>query len=167
MKVHLSHYDIQNKNPNHIAFGAEQQSGACLFETESVSDSDWELIYPDASDTARDKLNRLITFVKDSTVEEFRADFDQYLDFDSMANYYVLSHIMAHTDGYAKNMIMVTFDGNVWYPSLYDMDSTWGLHWRGRSIISEKVLCDPYCSDGAMYNTSRRSEMRYTRDTPR
>ena len=23
-------------------------------------------------------------------------------------------------------MIMLTYDGNIWYPSLYDLDSTWG-----------------------------------------
>lgn len=147
-------FNMDSDNPNHIIFGGEQQKGACLFQTLSTSDSDWELVYPDVSDTARDKLNRLITFVKDSSVEEFKANFNDYLNLDSLLNYYVFAHIIAHTDGYAKNMLLVTFDGNVWYTSLYDMDSTWGLRWTGNKIIGADVLYNPQNTEGALYSTS-------------
>ena len=148
-------FGFDSDNLDHIAFGAEQQTGACLFQTESTSDSDWEIIEPeDYPDQAREKFNRLITFVKDSTVEEFRANFDQYLDLDATLNYYVFAHIIGHTDGFAKNMIMVTYDGKVWHPSLYDMDSTYGLYWTGKKIISPEALLNPNNTDATMYNTS-------------
>lgn len=147
-------FNMDSDNPNHIIFGGEQQKGACLFENESENDNDWEMVYPDTSDTARDKLNRLINFVKDSSVEEFKEHFDEYLNFDSVVNYYVFAHIICHTDGYAKNMLLVTFDGNIWYTSLYDMDSTWGLHWRGNKIIGADALYNPQNKEGTLYSTS-------------
>lgn len=148
-------FGIDSDNLDHIAFGAEQQKGACLFQNLSTSDSDWEIIEPeDYPDQAREKFNRMIAFVKDSTVEEYKANFSEYLDMDAMLNYYVMAHIIGHTDGYAKNMIMVTFDGKVWYPSLYDLDSTYGLHWTGKKIIGADALFNSNSTDWAMYRTS-------------
>ena len=150
-------FGMDSDNPNHIVFGAEEQSGACLFQEESRSDSDWELVYPDPEESpdARNKLNRLIRFVKDSSVEKFKANFDDYLDFDATVNYYVFAHRIGHTDGFAKNMLLATFDGEVWYPSLYDMDSTWGLHWKGDKLVSADVLYNPQSTEkGYVYSIS-------------
>ena len=46
-------------------------------------------------------------------------------------------YAMEGSDNFGKNMIMVTYDGKEWYPSLYDLDSTWGT-W------SDGSLCETY-----------------------
>ncbi len=150
-------FDMDSSDPNQIVFGCENQTGACLFEAESRSDSDWELVCPDPEESpnARDKLNRLIRFVRDSSADEFKTHFGEYLDLDSTLNYYVFAHIIAHTDGFSKNMLLATYDGNVWYPTLYDMDSTWGLRWTGNKIIGADVLYNPSNTEGKLYRTSR------------
>lgn len=35
------------------------------------------------------------------------------------------------TDNWEKNMLMATYDGQQWFPSVYDMDSTFGIYWNG------------------------------------
>ena len=31
-------------------------------------------------------------------------------------------------------MLVVTYDGLVWYPSLYDLDTTWGVDYKGEYV---------------------------------
>jgi len=147
-------FGMDPDNPDHIVFGAEQQKGACLFQNKSSSDSDWELVCPDDTGTEREKLNRLITFVMDSSIEEFKANFNNYLNFDSVLDYYVFAHIIGHTDGYAKNMLLATFDGKIWYTSLYDMDSTYGLYWTGKKRVGADVLVSETNTDNELYRVS-------------
>ena len=37
-------------------------------------------------------------------------------------------------DNVGKNTLFVTYDGMVWYPSLYDLDTTWGVDWQGKKF---------------------------------
>lgn len=140
-------FNMDADNPNHIVYCAEKEEGTCLFE-ELVTDETedyWDLVISGGSGTERDRLNRLIAFVKDSSIEEFRENFDQYLDFDSVANYYIFSEVIANFDGISKNLILATFDGDIWYACLYDMDSVFGLFWTGRyTIIPDILYCEPY-----------------------
>ena len=148
-------FNMDPENPNHILFSAEKKSGACLFEGESNSNNSWDLVFSGGTGDERDKLNRMIRFVKDSSIEDFRDHFDEYLDFDSVVNYYVFSHIVAHIDGHAKNMLLATFDGEIWYTGLYDMDSLFGLRWTGKKIVPVDVLYNPETSaDYTPFNSS-------------
>ena len=38
-----------------------------------------------------------------------------------------------------KNYLLYTFDGTKWYFGAYDMDSTFGLHWNGRTWMPAHV----------------------------
>ena len=37
-------------------------------------------------------------------------------------------------DNLAKNMLLATYDGEVWMPVLYDLDTTWGIDWDGKRV---------------------------------
>jgi len=51
-----------------------------------------------------------------------------------MLNYYVLADLGFLQDNMAKNMLIVTYDGMKWYPSLYDLDTSWGSDYNGKSL---------------------------------
>ena len=34
-------------------------------------------------------------------------------------------------DNVAKNMLLATYDGKIWYPTLYDLDTSWGTIYDG------------------------------------
>ena len=38
-------------------------------------------------------------------------------------------------DNRGKNMLLATYDGEKWYPSLYDLDTSWGTSDNGRALL--------------------------------
>lgn len=94
-------------------------------------------------------LNRLITFVKDSTDDEFKNNISEYLNLDSMLNYYSMMQLAEMMDNHAKNMLLVTYDQKVWYTSLYDLDTTWGTYWNGSKTYNYN---DPVETSSNLWN---------------
>lgn len=59
-------------------------------------------------------------------------------------DYFLVSQIIYHFDGFDKNWIYLTLDGQKWCPTLYDVDSIFGQYWNGTFVIrgsdSQKIL---------------------------
>ena len=125
-------FNMDEENENHIVFASEQWNPSNKFQAKASYD-DWsiEVGRGDAADLK--KLNRLITFINKSSDKEFKEDFDKYLDFDSTINYFIIMQYANLSDNVAKNMLLATYDGKVWYPTLYDLDTSWGTSWNGKS----------------------------------
>ena len=145
-------FGMDEDNPNHMVWCAEQNNNgvdntseirACEFrELAKGNEEDWSLEFPDNQTNENlAALNRVIKFVKDSSDEEFITKFEEYFNKEATLNYYIFQYFSCGIDGLAKNMLMVTYDGNIWYPSLYDMDSTWGLYTDGSKLLSYDTLC--------------------------
>jgi len=136
-------FGMDKKNENHIVFAAENgnQHSAATFESlAEVADGVDFSIEVGPKDTPEEvastfaKLNRLIAFVKDSTNEEFKAHISEYMNMDALLNYYVIMFISGGVDNMSKNMLLATYDGEIWYPSLYDLDTTWGIYFAGDGL---------------------------------
>lgn len=56
-----------------------------------------------------------------------------------MIDYDLISQVLYHFDGYAKNWIWYCWDGNKWTPTSYDMDSIFGIHWDGSFYRTESI----------------------------
>ena len=127
-------FGMDEDNPNHIVIGGENWNDPVLFKEIPADFSDWSVEIGSESEETLAKIQRLVAFVRDSSDDEFRKNFGQYLDLDSTLNYYVMMHYCWMQDNWGKNMLLATYDGNVWYPSLYDLDTTWGTHWSGTKL---------------------------------
>ena len=145
-------FGMDEDNPNHMVWCAEHNNRGidntneirvCEFrELAKGNEEDWSLEFPkEQSDYNLAALNRVIKFVKDSSDEEFITKFEEYFNKEATLNYYIFQYFSCGIDGLANNMLMVTYDGNIWYPSLYDMDSTWGLYTDGSKLLSDDTLC--------------------------
>lgn len=59
-------------------------------------------------------------------------------------DYFLVSQIIYHFDGFDKNWIYLTLNGQKWCPNLYDDDSIFGQYWNGTFVIrgsdSQKIL---------------------------
>ena len=55
-------------------------------------------------------------------------NFEEYINKDAMLNYVVMIYWINGTDNLSRNMAIVTYDGKVWYPTLYDLDGTFGIN---------------------------------------
>ena len=58
------------------------------------------------------------------------------LDVDSAINYLIFCLYAENTDGFAKNFLLNTWDGNKWFVTAYDMDGTFGMMFNGKVMLS-------------------------------
>ena len=138
-------FGMDKKNENHIVMCAEDKNEKTSTNfwknAVSVDGQEWSIeVGPNKSvkDVRKtfSKLNRVISFVNSSTDEQFKENISKYLNLDACLNYYCFINLATAIDNCSNNMLLVTYDGKVWYPTLYDLDSTWGLTWDGNSLIS-------------------------------
>ena len=120
-------FDMDENNPNHLAIVAEEWSNNTLFKEEPKLGS-WEFEVGESTEENFNKFKRLANFIMNSDNETFEKDFHEYLDLNATLNYFILMEFAALNDNTSKNLIFVTYDGNVWYPTLYDLDSSWGTN---------------------------------------
>lgn len=126
-------FNMDEDNPDHIVVGGETYNPTNLFQ-ELPDFGSWEVEVGEANDATLEKLTRMFDFVINSTDEEFRANFEDYLDLDAALNYYIMVDYCHLADNHGQNMLMATYDGMKWYLSLYDLDTSWGVRWNGGGL---------------------------------
>lgn len=139
---------MDKNNENHIVMCCEDWTDGCLFRNDYYQlETEWSLEVGANTSKTVEKFMRLFHFITTSSDEEFKQNFDQYLNLDACLNYYCFICISDACDNSAKNMLMATWDGQVWYPMLYDLDSLWGVNWDGMSTVSTDIMSIVYNSN--------------------
>ncbi|MBO5852338.1 MAG: CotH kinase family protein [Clostridia bacterium] len=136
-------FNMDEDNPNHIVICGENWTDVTYFKALPTDFSGWSVEIGEENDQTLAKIQRLARFIKDSSDAEFKKNFSQYLNLDATLNYYILMRFAYMRDNSAKNMLLATYDGNIWYPSLYDLDTTWGTYWTGKKLDSYKSYLLP------------------------
>lgn len=120
-------------------------SGHCLFQNDNFVDTvevakNFEARYPDKY-TNYTALSRVVSWVKSTQgdLEKFKNEFENYFDLDSTLLYYCLTDLFAMVDSRAKNLFLTTWNGSIWYPTFYDMDTAFGLNNEGRNEFDYNV----------------------------
>jgi hypothetical protein len=62
--------------------------------------------------------------------------FEQYFIVDQFIDYWIVSQVLYNWDGFDKNWIWCTWDGEKWCPTLYDADSIFGMTWNGIGMVT-------------------------------
>lgn len=145
-------FGMSKKNENHLLMCAEHSSPLAIRfrgEAAGLPDTDWDIKHgpetdPEAMAVAYEKLNRAIRFVMNSTDEEFHSHFSEYFNLDAALNYYCFVWYTNTSDNMAKNLMLATLDGKVWYPMLYDLDTCFGLYYDGTGVFSPEKTGDTY-----------------------
>ena len=83
--------------------------------------------------------NRLAQFVSQSDDSTFHDKFSQYLDLEAVIDFLIFYQVAECSDSYIKNIEYTTYDGNIWLPIPYDLDSTWGLNWDGKTAFDPEM----------------------------
>ena len=121
---------LDKNNINHIAIMPKEPEGENYSAYDSYDvNTDWE--FEAGYEQSINKFNRVLKFIIDSNNEEFKTNFEKYFNLDATLNYYVLLEMAMLIDNVDRNIIMVTYDGNIWYPTHYDLDISWGTNWTG------------------------------------
>ena len=152
-------FDMDDDITTHTILCAESHTGAGAFSEPAVVDgTDWSLEFPDdLYPQTLASFNAAISHVTDTNDATFVSTFSQHFDLEACIDYYLFSLAMCHYDGLGKNLLMITYDGAKWYPSMYDMDSTWGLFFDGQGFNSSALLfMDEYlCSNSLLWERLR------------
>ena len=94
--------------------------------------ADFEARYPDKS-TDYTALKRLTDWLvsTENNPTKFKNEFNSYLNLHYTLIYYIVTEFFAMADSRAKNLFLATWDKQIWYPVLYDMDTMMGLNNEG------------------------------------
>lgn len=131
-------FNMDDSLAEHSVLCGEDYNSSCFRAAANINGSDWtDEIHEDNVPAAiTTRWNQVINFVRTSTDAEFVAGLDSYINLDSLIDYYLFAYVDCGLDSLGKNQIYITYDGVLWYASMYDMDSTWGLYWNGSSFVS-------------------------------
>lgn len=129
--------NMDKTNNEHLILCGENYNEA-LFRAPAVWDeTDWtDELHDEVPAELLARFNQFVSFVRESTNEEFKAGLSNYADVESILDYYIFSLLICNLDGFGKNHIWLSYDGDKFIASAYDMDSTFGLYWDGSQILA-------------------------------
>ena len=130
-------FNMDDKQDNHCVLYSENYVSGCFRAAANINGSDWtDEIHDNVPASIKTRWNEVISFVMNSTDEDFKANLSQYFYVDSLLDYYLFALTSCGLDAFGKNQIYATYDGQRWIASMYDMDSTWGLYWNGSKFVA-------------------------------
>lgn len=144
-------WGMDEDNPNHVLLCGEVNTTNVFAETScnfrklwsGYDGGDWSVEVGANSESVSASLNALISCVKDTSLADFKAQIEQYIDVQSAIDYYLFACCICGIDSLAKNMLLATYDLKTWIMGAYDLDSTWGLFWHGGRLLDADLEC-PY-----------------------
>lgn len=142
-------WGMDEDNANHVLLCGEVNNNGEAIDTATNFRALWQgeniwhwgVEVGERTDIIASSMNALISCVKDTDDNTFKATIGNYLDIQSAIDYWVHQYIICGLDGLAKNMLLATYNGTKWICGAYDMDSTWGLWCNGTSFVPPEYRC--------------------------
>lgn len=116
-------------------------------------DEEWEIEYSGLEDSTwlKEKTNEFISFVINSSDEEFKNNLKDYADVDSLIDYLIAMYALGLNEHYYHDVLFVTYDDGPFIASLFDMESAFGLSEEEKTFASAS-LCLPMVN-GSEYSS--------------
>ena len=111
---------------------------------------DLEYSYPEDAQWPYASMDDLLEFVMNHDGDAFVEGIDEYLDVDAAIDYLITAYVLGLTDNFAKNMILLTYDGHKWIPNLYDLDTACGLQFDGSGYLAPDFSLPSKSAAGAI-----------------
>lgn len=137
-------YEI-NSNSNTSAgafyrYGDNAESSANVTELEYYK-RDFNLIYGNRtsdSDTYSE-IKSLVEWVSVAEQDLFREMIGEHFNKEYLFRYFLVVLMIGGVDSLGKNLKITTFDGKIWYPTFYDLDTILGIDNSGYLTIEPDV----------------------------
>ena len=91
------------------------------------------------SKKVKDYLVALSGIDNELKANKTKETFEKHFLVAPFIDYYLVSQVIYNLDGFDKNWIWVAYDGTHWTPTLYDVDSIFGMFMSGTFIVNESV----------------------------
>lgn len=129
--------NMDDELDTHCILCSEDYNSSCFRAAAIIDETDWtDELHDTVPASILTRWNEIITFVQNSSDDDFKANLSNYFYVDSLIDYYIFSYMICHLDGLGKNQLFFTYDGQKWIAGAYDMDSTLGLYWDGSYFVS-------------------------------
>lgn len=130
-------YDLTKSNQNHIQIAADDHANFNSWQGEPV----WEIRNPSSPDANfTSKVNAWFN-TNALTGTAFKDNFATNHDLVNAIDYMLLIDFVYAYDCFAKNFILTSWNGVKFFFTPYDLDSTLGLSWEGRSETEWNLSC--------------------------
>lgn len=138
-------FNMDKDLDNHCILCGENYASGCFRASASINESDWtDEVHDTVPTSIKTRWNEVISFVMNSSDDEFKTNLSNYFYVDSLIDYFIYGMVSCGLDAFGKNQIYVTYDGQKWIASMYDMDSTWGLYYTGSKFVSSSYSRNEY-----------------------
>lgn len=129
--------NLDETNVNHAMVMSETCFDSGIFRSTVLLDgSDWtDELHDTVPENIKTRWNEVIRFINEASDEEFYNNIDNYIDIQSVIDYDVFCVVLCGIDSFGKNQMFLTYDGQKWYMSVYDLDSMLGLQWNGSELL--------------------------------
>lgn len=127
--------------------------------------SGWDIEHCSTADESwiRESFNELIELLNCGDPERIRQELPAHLDVDAAIDNFILTYTMNAGDNQSKNILWATYDGEIWIPSMYDMDATFGMWWNGTPIgtpgVETRNMYPSWNEGGSYYLPNNASKM--------
>ena len=129
-------YEV-SANSNTTAGAFNKWTSATGISEKQYYYNDFELRYSSRSQDADEDnwditpLKTLVDWVSDADETEFRTNLDQHFNRRYLIDYYIFTMTAGLIDNFGKNMMLTTWDSQIFYPQFYDCDSCLSLNNSG------------------------------------
>lgn len=155
--------NMDDELDEHCILCGENYVSGCFRAEAKIDETDWtDEVHDTVPDSIKTRWNAAIDFIMSSTDEEFANGIGNYFDIESLIDYHLFGLASCGFDAYGKNQIYMTYDGQKWIASMYDMDSTWGLYWNGSKFVATDYARTDY-EDFASSDSSGEGNLLYIR----
>lgn len=96
------------------------------------------------SKTVKSYIKRLSGVSAAIEISKVKETYEKYFLMPPFIDYFLVSMLLYNLDGFNKNWIWTTYDGNHWTPTLYDVDSIFGMYWNGTYVVPNSDKQDFY-----------------------
>lgn len=121
--------NMDDELDEHCILCGENYVSGCFRAEANIDESDWtDEVHETVPESIKTRWNEAIRFVMNSTDEEFVSGIGNYFDVDSLIDYYIFGLVTCNNDGFGKNQLFFTYDGQKWIASVYDVDNTFGIY---------------------------------------
>ena len=129
--------NMDEDKEEHCLLCSENYDSGCFRAPAVIDESDWtDEIHDVVPQSILTRWNEVISFVMNSSNEDFKNNLKDFFDVESLIDYYCFQYLICGLDSMGKNQVYITYDGVKWLATAYDMDSTWGSYWDGSREVS-------------------------------
>lgn len=132
-------FAMDSKDPKQEVISSGVSHDAFANANATIDGTNYEMeVHDTPSDAINANFTKFLQFINTASDDDFKAHIADYIDVNSVINEMLFGIFSHEYDFYGKSILLATWnEGAYWYMIPYDLDSTWGLSFRGEQVYND------------------------------